>query len=994
MNIPDSLSPVGPAAAPATRAHNARRITALGFAIMALATLGYTFIALLYGNWQLFACAVVFAIFTLSILPSRALIRRGRVELGIWLILGAMQLTFLVASLLIAGLGVAFACVTLLTVVIVLQTLQAGDAYRASVIGIFAGVVMVLVDLFDLPFRLPAPDLLVVYALLMSGVAILIYGYFLYRQFRSYTLRAKLITAFLIVTLIPLALLAYLNDRGTRANLTANIGTSLKALANAQALIIGNELDRQVTQLQALSYNPDLRAAAAAASAAYTGTPESIQSEINKLDLAWRAADAANNSNDPLVYAHLNNPWADRLRDYRTILPDNVELFVTDKYGALVAASNRTSDYNQADEDWWQATYRNGQGAIYIGQVEYDESSKTYSSNIAVPLYSSDSKSIVGVLRTTLQLGTLLGNLNVTRLGQTGYSELFVSGRQKLVGGSEKPVPVDEKTLAQVGAAAQSDYIEMTYGGIPSLVSQAIVSTSTPTRAAAIRQLGWLVVVHQDQSEGLAPLRAQTRTAMLLALLIAAAVIGVGIAAAQLLSGPIVRLIASAQRVTAGNWSVQVPVEAQDETGMLANAFNVMVAQLHQTLAGLEQRVAERTAALERHSKYLVALQDTTVAMVSHLDVDELLQTIVTRAGALVGTPHGYVFLLDPQTGEMTMRVGTGTYANLVGTHARFGEGLAGTVWQTGEPLIVDDYQHWAGRLSGHERSQLQSVVGVALKSGTHIVGVIGLAYVESGRKFDADEVEVLGRFAQLASIALENARLYQEQAALAAENQKLLAQAHETAAENRVLFERAQQTTEELNALARRLTREGWTEYLSAQHEELWIENTESDRAANSGDLPALAQSMREGTMVTSEGEKRAIAVPIVVRGQVVGSLAAEDVDSQREWGPDDVEVLKDIAEHTALALDNARLYEQTQVALAETQRRAEREAKLASINDRLHASTDVQRILQIAIEELRRATGRPHAAVWLPSQDGQSTAVNSMPHDPSRQSLKQDTV
>ncbi len=119
-------------------------------------------------------------------------------------------------------------------------------------------------------------------------------------------------------------------------------------------------------------------------------------------------------------------------------------------------------------------------------------------------------------------------------------------------------------------------------------------------------------------------------------------------------------------------------------------------------------------------------------------------------------------------------------------------------------------------------------------------------------------------------------------------------------------------------------------------------------------------------------------MALPIIVRGQVIGSLAAEDANPQREWSPEDIELLKDIAEHAALALDNARLYDETQIALAETRRRAEREARLAEINDRLHASTDVRGILSIAVQELRRTTGRPRAVVWLPTEDGQSENAN----------------
>src|SRR6266516_3635855 len=92
------------------------------------------------------------------------------------------------------------------------------------------------------------------------------------------------------------------------------------------------------------------------------------------------------------------------LRDYQDTFPDNVEVFVTDRYGANVAATNRTSDYYQADEKWSQAAYNNGQGAVYIGQPKFDDSSKTLAVDVSAPVYSQDTHEVVGILRTTYRM--------------------------------------------------------------------------------------------------------------------------------------------------------------------------------------------------------------------------------------------------------------------------------------------------------------------------------------------------------------------------------------------------------------------------------------------------------------------------------------------------------------------------------------------------------------------------------------------------------------
>ncbi len=173
----------------------------------------------------------------------------------------------------------------------------------------------------------------------------------------------------------------------------------------------------------------------------------------------------------------------------------------------------------------------------------------------------------------------------------------------------------------------------------------------------------------------------------------------------------------------------------------------------------------ERDALLEemvRQNQYLAALYETTVGLISRLDVNELLETLITRASQLLHAPHGFLYLLDPGKAEMVCKVGIGALARLVGEYRKPGDGLVGTVWQTGHPVVIDDYDAWSGRLATFDRGVMRGIMGVPFTSGEHVVGVIGLAYgAESSRSFGAEEAELLSRFAQLASVILDNARLY-----------------------------------------------------------------------------------------------------------------------------------------------------------------------------------------------------------------------------------------
>ncbi len=172
-----------------------------------------------------------------------------------------------------------------------------------------------------------------------------------------------------------------------------------------------------------------------------------------------------------------------------------------------------------------------------------------------------------------------------------------------------------------------------------------------------------------------------------------------------------------------------------------------------------EARASER--ALRRQNEYLAALHDTALALMDRHDVADLLHTIVARAGQLVGTEHGYVYLRETGSDQMMIQVATGAFADYIGFRIAPGEGLSGLSWQTGEPQVVDHYAVWPGHLRGFEKVPFRATMAVPLLSGSMVRGVIGLAHVESERRFGPAEVAMLSRFAQLASLALDNAQLY-----------------------------------------------------------------------------------------------------------------------------------------------------------------------------------------------------------------------------------------
>ena len=203
-------------------------------------------------------------------------------------------------------------------------------------------------------------------------------------------------------------------------------------------------------------------------------------------------------------------------------------------------------------------------------------------------------------------------------------------------------------------------------------------------------------------------------------------------------------------------------VWADDPTGCLLPSRERLAAlRTFANQAAATLHAADDFDALARRNDELAALHRTTIALLDRLDVGSVLTAIVHNAGALVGTPNGYLYLIE--AGELRLRVRLGVFEHAAGVAMQPGEGLAGRVWESGRSLLVEDYSTWAGRYDVDGWSQLHSTLGVPLRVEGEVVGVLGVSSDDPARVFGAGDTALLERFAQLASLALQNARLFDE---------------------------------------------------------------------------------------------------------------------------------------------------------------------------------------------------------------------------------------
>ena len=161
---------------------------------------------------------------------------------------------------------------------------------------------------------------------------------------------------------------------------------------------------------------------------------------------------------------------------------------------------------------------------------------------------------------------------------------------------------------------------------------------------------------------------------------------------------------------------------------------------------------------------YLAAIDQMTLRLLERLEPRQLLREIVDRAAGLVGVKSGFLYLLEDNDGgqELVCRVGVGLFDGLDGYRLPHGTGIGWTVVRSGRPMNVNDYGAYPNPARRAGRADVRRRVRGAADLRRRGAGHDRARVRRRARPFSDRELEALSRFAQLASIALDNARLFE----------------------------------------------------------------------------------------------------------------------------------------------------------------------------------------------------------------------------------------
>ena len=401
---------------------------------------------------------------------------------------------------------------------------------------------------------------------------------------------------------------------------------------------------------------------------------------------------------------------------------------------------------------------------------------------------------------------------------------------------------------------------------------------------------------------------------------------------------PLAELRAGTEAFQKGDMSSTINAAGADEFTVFAQILNSLTKQIRELISNLETRVAERTADLElarqqseKRANELKTVSEVARAVSTEVSLENLLTLVTNLVSERFGFYHVGIFLPDGLNQYAVLRASNSPGGKRMiarGHKLPVGQvGIVGYVAAGHKARIALNVGEDAVFFNNPDLPETRSEMALPLRLHGRVIGVLDVQSIEANA-FTEKDVETIGILADQIAIAIENARLISESRQALAESQSLYGD----------FINRAWERKTEQSAL-------GYYHAAGAGH--LINEPVEWDEVQN---------ALKTGRMVVATPARKshtqaaisAVAVPIRLQNQVIGILDIRSADPDRAWTEDEIAVIEATAERLALALENARLFE-------ETSSRAAREHAVAEITSRIRETNDPQVMIRTAIEELQ---------------------------------------
>jgi GAF domain-containing protein len=381
----------------------------------------------------------------------------------------------------------------------------------------------------------------------------------------------------------------------------------------------------------------------------------------------------------------------------------------------------------------------------------------------------------------------------------------------------------------------------------------------------------------------------------------------------------------------------------QDEFSKAQNRAETALDVLRTEKSTLEERVEKRTqdlASVNRVNEYRArmfqAIAQVTRAIISTQNLQDLLPQVTQAISQYFGFYHVGIFLINASGEYAVLSAANSEGGQKMLEHGhklRVGQtGIVGYVAGSARPRIALDTGSDAIYFNNPDLPETHSEMALPLvQAGGQVIGVLDIQSAEPNA-FKHDDIEFLITLADQVSMAITNARLYED----------------------------TQKNLLESDALYRQNLLTGWRKFSQTQQiAGVYRTGMMANLYTDSIELPGAKEVIDTGTAYVNYETDTQVTLPVKLRGEVVGILSVK-ADGERRWTADEMDIINAIVERAAISIENARL-------LSESRAAVEKEHAISEISARISASTQIETILKTAVRELGNQIGNAQVSVEI---------------------------
>lgn len=220
----------------------------------------------------------------------------------------------------------------------------------------------------------------------------------------------------LVLILVPLTVFGFYVALQGDSQIRQMAGESIRSVTRNAADLTSQFIAGRLRDVSIIANNPSLVQSVTSANRQYERlSDDTVMSKLETTERNWN-----NSEGDALAKKILNSDVARQLRRMRELNPTLLKISVADAGGATVAATDKPVHYFQMDRGYWGVLYSQGQGAIHVADLQYDEANRPYYITIAYPVLQDVTGRFIGAVTALVDVSPLFAQLNRQQIGRTG----------------------------------------------------------------------------------------------------------------------------------------------------------------------------------------------------------------------------------------------------------------------------------------------------------------------------------------------------------------------------------------------------------------------------------------------------------------------------------------------------------------------------------------------------------------------------------------------